>query len=384
MRILIWNDGYWPRIGGIETQTFQLIIGLQKEGHQCYVLAQKENPYDQDDEIYLGVPIKRLDFNAKTNSFVLQFIAKSIRSFIKTFNPDIVHLNANYGMSLIFFIFLRSEIKCPFVFTLHSVLFLTHGLNQCIKKACLYSDNICCVSNWVMNEMKNQVPENILYKFCLVYNGLSLPNSVPTPLCFSNPNILLLGRFTSEKGFDIAIHAFSMLIQTGIKATLTIAGEGPCLALFQKLVFDLKISDFVYFLGPIIFHEVPDVINKATFILVPSLSESFGYVAVEALLMQRPVIASRVGGLPEIIIDQENGLLVPPNDPESLFQAMVLLIKNHKRTIKMGIKGQLMAREKFSQQKMVDSYLEIYQQSVYTRLKKGLPISSLQSIFLKA
>ena len=103
-------------------------------------------------------------------------------------------------------------------------------------------------------------------------------------------------------------------------------------------------------------------INQSTIVLVPSFFESFGLTALEALQLERPVIASRVGGLVEIISDGETGLLIPPKDPIALCGAIQTLLSDPQKTIKMGIDGRKSAMERFSLQKNVEQYINLYEE----------------------
>ena len=104
------------------------------------------------------------------------------------------------------------------------------------------------------------------------------------------------------------------------------------------------------------------VINQATFVVMPSRVEAFGLVALESMRMGRPVIASNVGGLPEIVSDEKTGLLVPPGDPDQLCAAMLTLLKQPKKTIEMGERAKKWAMDTYLLKENVDQYEALFNQ----------------------
>src|SRR5262249_27046965 len=154
-------------------------------------------------------------------------------------------------------------------------------------------------------------PEDAVRARC-VYNGLALPDVLPTPLKFDHPELFCIGRLTEEKGFHYAIAAFAKIRNEFPGCQLKIVGSGPEERKLKNFVSKLQLNDSVQFLGKINFSDIAAMMNQATLILMPSTMESFGLVALEAAQMQRPVIAAEVGGLPEVVVHQETGILIPP------------------------------------------------------------------------
>ena len=159
---------------------------------------------------------------------------------------------------------------------------------------------------------------------------------MPTPLEFSSPTLLCLGRLAKQKGFDIAIQAFSQVSKKFPHLRLHIAGDSPERANLENLAKTLGVKEQVTFMGYIGLDEIPAIMNQATLSLMPSRFESFGLVALHTAQMERPLIATKIDGLPEIVIDKETGLLIPAEDPEALAQAIDLLLSQPELAISMG------------------------------------------------
>jgi glycogen(starch) synthase len=364
MNLLFWADGFWPRIGGTETQGLQFVEAMQNRGHRCMVIAQRD-PFMMKEESYRGVLIKRFDFNALIKHPELKlicFLKEFLESVVDEFHPDLVYLNTLANGSVFAFLLFRNLFSIATVATAHAPYY-GDTLPPLVEKICLQIDQICCTSKWGYGEMKKFLP-GIKDKLRLIPCGLSVPLMAPTSLPFSPPTILLLGRLSSEKGFEIGVEAFARLKASGSNARLLIAGEGDELPFLQYLVSKLGLKDFVQFTGglPRDGDAVFSVINQATFVVMPSRIEAFGLVSLESMRMGRPLIASNVGGLPEIVSDGETGLLVPPADSIQLCAAMQILLKQPKKTIEMGERARKWAMSVYLLEENVDRYEELFNQ----------------------
>jgi glycogen(starch) synthase len=169
-----------------------------------------------------------------------------------------------------------------------------------------------------------------------------------------------LGRLSPEKGFDLAIEAFSRIVRQFPRARLTIAGDGVARADLGAQIVKFGLSDSVEFLGWVDPRDVPALINSATLVLMPSRQESLPLVALEAALMARPMVATRVGGLPEVVAHGETGVLVDPENAQSLADAVTFLLRCPERAVQMGKNARRRAQQLFSWKTHVDGYDSLY------------------------
>lgn len=367
MKILFWTDGFWPRLGGVETQGLQFILELQARGHQCLVMAQKDQWSCTQEEVYQGIPIQRFDFNAVIISrdlTILGPIQTYLKWVIDVFKPDIIHLNASdRGSAFVFLLFMKM-FRSPLVLTAHAPYlqgkFDEIEISPVIEKIAIAMDRICCVSNWVFEELVKYLPM-LKPKLSLIYNGLPMPDCIPLPLPFSPPTLLCFGRLSWEKGFDVALQAFSLLKKRGSNAQLIVAGDGAERISLEKLAVDLEISHAVRFIGIVKQEEVFSLFNQATLVIVPSILESFGLVILESMQMARPVVASLTQGIPEVVSDGETGCLFPVRDPMALCQTIEHLLKNEEMAQWMGLNGRKKAAE-FTIHKNATQYEALYTQ----------------------
>lgn len=171
--------------------------------------------------------------------------------------------------------------------------------------------------------------------------------------------ILVVGMLRFLKGQDVAIEAMRILRDAGfLKFHLDLCGSGPDEVAFAELVEKYNLTDMVTFHGDV--GAVNSFYSEANIIVIPSRFESFGYVAVEACLMGRPVVASNCGGLSEIISDGESGYLFPPGDAISLADKILEVLENKELTTKIVEIASINASKKFNSNNMLDNIYLVY------------------------
>ncbi len=142
---------------------------------------------------------------------------------------------------------------------------------------------------------------------------------------------------------------------------MIVAGDGPQRGNLSAQADRLGLADRIEFLGWVAPEAVYGVINRATAVLMPSRTEAFGNVAVQAMLMARPVVASRVGGLPEVVLDGQTGRLFSLDDADALAGATADLLSDPQRARTLGQAGRRHVLENFDfQRHVVDGYDAVY------------------------
>jgi len=181
-------------------------------------------------------------------------------------------------------------------------------------------------------------------------------------------------------GIDILLRAFSALPRHGSQPLkLVVGGTGPAEKDLRALSEKLGIAEASTFLGDVPHAEVPRVLNTFSVYAALSRSESFGVAVAEASACGIPVVATRIGGLSEVVQDRVTGLLVPPEDPQAAADAIAGLLADPKERSRMGAAGRDFVRTTYEWESCVDAMLEVYRAAC-----NGLPASRQQAPVLSA
>ena len=168
----------------------------------------------------------------------------------------------------------------------------------------------------------------------------------------------VVGRLDKQKGIAFFLRAASEVLKVEKHVQFLIVGEGPQRQELEKLSRKLGISGYVVFLGFI--EDVPQIMSLIDIFVLPSLWEGLPISLLEAMAARKPVIATGVGGIPEVLADEVSGLLVPPKDTKALTKAILELLKDTAKREAMGEKARQRVAESFNIERMVRDYEECY------------------------
>jgi glycosyltransferase involved in cell wall biosynthesis len=194
--------------------------------------------------------------------------------------------------------------------------------------------------------------------FEIVHYGIE-PDGAVRPYAGRVPRLLCVGRLIPIKGHIVLLRAFAAARARVPGLELYIAGRGPLEPALRALAKELAVEDAVHFLGYVA--PVQRAIEEAAIVVVPSMGEGFGMVALEAMERARPVIAAEIGGLGELVQDGVTGLLVAPGEAAPLEQAIVRLAGDLPRAAEMGAAGRGRALEHFLQERCTDRTELLYE-----------------------
>lgn len=218
----------------------------------------------------------------------------------------------------------------------------------------------------VSNFMKNSLIDKGIRKdkIAVVYNGVDFPkkrtsNSAPKEI----PNdfrIGIVGRLREEKGHEFLLKSLYKLKNELMQQNWIcyVFGEGSLKDKLVKLASDLHLEDRIIFKGFIKNKE--EIYENIDLVIVPSLNESLSYVAIEALAYSKPVIATNVGGLPEVIIDGKTGILVEYGDENELANKIKIIMNEKLLYTRLSKDGFAYVKSKFSKTKMIEETQRIY------------------------
>jgi glycosyltransferase involved in cell wall biosynthesis len=193
--------------------------------------------------------------------------------------------------------------------------------------------------------------------FEIVHYGIASGGEA-VPYGGTEPRLLCIGRLIPIKGHLVLLRALAQARARVPGVRLDVAGRGPLEPALKAYARELGIEDAVRFLGFV--SPIQQAIEDAAIVVVPSLGEGFGMVALEAMERARPVIASAVGGLPEIVADGETGLVVPPSDADALADAIAALVGDLARSAAMGEAARQRVLEEFTPERCVERVEALY------------------------
>ena len=362
MRVVFWTELFWPHIGGVEIFSKQLITALQRRGYEFTVLTSESNHGNAVEEMMNGIQIYRLPFQqviARRDLTPIKELTKQVVALLQQIQPDLVHINSNQPSIFIYHL-ARANHSVPTLFTLHEPPVQAHGDNSLVGRTMRAADWVVAVSQATLSQARQMMPE-ITSRSSVIYNGLEMPLLPITPLPFDPPSLLCIGRLIGEKGFDLAIQALGDIRGVFPSAHMVIAGDGRDRPHLEMQAEKLGLKDAVEFIGWYQPERIPALINAATIVLMPSRwQEPFGLVALQAAQMARPVIASRTGGLPEVVVHNETGLLVEKDDSSELARQVVYLLQHPEIATRMGHAARERVQQLFSLERSTTAYDTLY------------------------
>ena len=334
-----------PHIGGVGVHIHSLSKELIRQGHEVYVITYPHKDIRDIDGIHV-IGTKGVNIPGLRGLFFAINAKKELKELIEREDIDIIHghylfpagwASVKAGKSTNTKTYVTSHGSD--MFELYKKQAYTRPL---IRKVLKDADVVLAVSNALKDEIiKTKIP-NIEKKVRLHWNSVDINKFKTTKeneskfrkelvhefnIAADKPIILFVGNIIKRKNIDLLLEAKKQL---NTKANLVVVGDGPLLeqlkAKAEKEYFDGNLEN-VYFTGSRT--DVEDIIPSCDLLVLPSFTESFGLVLIEALACGKPVIGSNVGGIKEIITD-DVGLLIDPNDSEDLTKAIdrILTDKN--------------------------------------------------------
>ena len=367
MRIVYQSDGYLPDvIGGVEVFSHMLLEALRARGHEILVVTSCIGDQPPGRYRHGGTEMVKFRFGETLMSSNLSAVAGlqgAVNGIMADFRADLFHINDSRASS--FFMVRRGALaNVPRLLTLHSPIRPTHK-RALLDRLAHDCDTVVAVSQFVAASAAADMP-GIRGRLQVIANSLPPPPTRPAPLP-AQPILMCIGRIIEDKGMGTAIEALGLLRNPA--ARLIIVGDGPYREALQAQVAACGLQSQVEFRGWLMPQDVPHAINAARIVLVPSIcEEAFGLVALQAAQMGRPVIASRIGGLPEVVKEGITGLLVPPDDPAGLANAIATLVADPALATRMGVEGRSNALTQHDFSRVVDAYEGVYGMACHTRM----------------
>jgi len=356
--------------GGGESQVLGLIRYLSRQCHQNHLLAHPNGPLAglAQQEGISTFPLRML------NEIDLRAIF-SIRRLIRRERYDIIHFHTKRAHALSLWV-------GPSAFFSKRVV--TRRMDYPIRKnwynTLLYNqqvDGVVAISHKIAEILVGAGVEKTRVR--VIHSGIDPIPFQSLPEREENDTSLIIGSaavLEERKGLKFLLQAVANLRRRGCTIKLYLAGDGSQKRNLQILSQELGLQDSAVFLGFV--SDIPQFLSQIDIFVLPSLNEGLGVAVLEAMASGRPVIATRVGGLPELVEDRVTGYLVPPGNPAALADAIVQLASQRILLREMGSKGKMRLERHFTLEKMAQRNEEFYY-DLQSRFSHQIPSEELRS-----
>lgn len=342
-------------LAGAETMCENLCYELRKEGIDVIVVSL----YDFHSAITNRIEESgiKVIYLKKKRGLDISIIYK-LRKIFKKEKPDVIHTH-RYVMQYA----IPASVGLPIKKRIHTV----HNVaekevpKQQQKLNYFFYKYFHVIPVALSNEVKESISE--VYRIPskripVIFNGINLSKCLPKRNYEIDGvvKIVHIGRFSEQKNHNMIIHSYKKVLEVIPNCKLILIGSGELEENIRKLVLSLKIDDKVEFKGVI--SDVFTYLHKADIFILPSNYEGMPMTLIEAMGTGLPIIATNVGGVPSMIKNNENGILIKNNE-EDLFLAIKRLMDENKRR-ELGINARKTAINMFSSIKMAEKYIQLY------------------------
>lgn len=342
--------------GGMKRHYISLCRGLIDEGAEVFAICNFSED-DTEDLRSAGVHVIRFPFSKTIRPFLNIWKLIKLIYYIRKTKPQVIHC---HGFKAGFFGRMAGWLngtQIPLAYTVHN--FVTYGRGKILSRCIQFfekwmgdkTQKIICVSKALKASM-NRDMEITEEKLDVVYNAIpALPVSDENPSTREKYNIgdneLIVGtvaRLIPSKGIHILLTAVSGILFKYPNAKLLIVGSGPEEVHLKKLAESLGISKQIIFAGKV--SNIQDYYASFNIFVLPTLTEGLGITVLEAMYFELPIIASSVGGIPEWVTHEKNGILIPPDNAFALRTALQSLLENPELAKKYGRQAKRDIQEK--------------------------------------
>ncbi|HBY02384.1 MAG TPA: hypothetical protein DEG92_07610, partial [Rikenellaceae bacterium] len=351
-------------LAGTEIHLFNLIKGLKDIGYNDLEVISMSGEGEIYEWVYkIDIPVLNLRMRCVWHPlFLLDFL--KMTSYLRRKRPDIVHTYLDTANVFGVLAAKLAGVKTIITSRRDLGVFRSKLMETLMGFLSNRVYKVVCVCKAAAAECLRRERLNG-YNITVIHNGIKFTEyqKVNTRMLLDHIvfcNVAVANR--KEKGHEDLVRAFALVLESLPNARLKFIGGGHLLPGLKNLAGDLGISEKITFVGHS--NDVPSQLKDATVFILPSHSEGISNALLEAMAMGIPVIATKVGGNTEVVIDSLSGFLVEPQNPEVLANAMLSIITNKKQLLKMGEEAQKRIGDLFTFERMIQKYHELYSEHI--------------------
>ncbi|MEK6983481.1 MAG: glycosyltransferase family 4 protein [Nanoarchaeota archaeon] len=367
MRIAIISTFYGKNFGGAEISAKILADGLQRKRHNITVLSTKKSDYGTYSINFLRFIPKKLIILGST--ILDKMLESQISHYLEGYKPDIIHVQDLFVLPAT--VKAAKKRKIPILVTIRDELPRTYSIfgynllsnrNLTYKESLTKCDLVISISHFIKNS---------LVKFGINPKKIKVIYNIPPRWKFKKEItkekkdnfILAPGRLFKEKGFEVVIRSLRLVVREIPNVKLIIIGDGPEKANLTALIKSYHLEDNVNIINKVPNNKIHDYFKKCSLVVfTPIYNEPLGRVAIEAAISKKPIVATNVGGIPEIVLDGKTGILVKPNRVDQLSNAILKLLKNPILSDNIGKNGYNYITKNLNENMLLDKTIRTYNQ----------------------
>jgi glycosyltransferase involved in cell wall biosynthesis len=359
-------------IGGLEKILTSIVLNLDKKKYNVSVWCLREGGFFANKLIKEGFDVKILNILTSRNPLSIYKLYK----LLKNCKFDIIHTHA-YSAGTI-------GRMSAFLAGIPIIISHNHSVYDYYNRyyhfvewlLSLITDRIICISD-IVNRFANETQRINAKKLMTIHNGIDSEYTVSEKrtsglrkeldIPVDHSVICTIAHMEEHKGIKYFLESASLLLQSRNDISFLLVGEGALKEELKILCADLKIEKNVIFAGER--SDIPEILSLTDIFVLPSLREGLPLTILEAMACGKPVIATNVGGVPEVVKDGVSGILVPPKDTEALHSAMNELLGNREKLKKMGYNGKRVCNVSFDSKTMTGKIEDLYDSLMYKKIR---------------
>lgn len=341
-------------VRGSSSYTLHLVQRLKDHNVTATVVCSDARAVDPQRRATLAIE----EYAHLTMPFWGRVVLELMRRNLSRDVPDLVHVQSRDMLTR--GAWLARRLQCPLMLTVHDCL----GPRERLRFDRRVGRRIIAVSDSVRSALLQQagLSEDLV---AVIHSGVDIDANVELPPVLDPGHVPVVGTagpLEAIKGLPFFLNAAQKVLATGRDVEFLVSGAGPEESRLRRLATTLGIDRHVAFV-PNLFDFSPSLSAMDVFCL-PSLSQGLGTIMLEAMALGKPVIASQVGGVEQIVRDNETGLNIPPSNSDRLSERILELLDDPVRARAIGEAGRQFVQSEFGVERMVASTTEVYRSVV--------------------
>jgi glycosyltransferase involved in cell wall biosynthesis len=353
---------------GGQRQALFLVRELQSEGYPVRLVVQPESPLHQK-AAAAGLAVSPLRMKGEFDPFAVLRLGREM----KKHHCQLAHFHDAHAVTIGAAAAQRANVRLRFIS--RRVVFPLKRNSLVFRKYTKDVDAIIAISKGVKRIMVDSgIPSSLIH---VIPSGIDFSpfeevasrDFLRREFSFAPDDYLvgIVAALEDSKGHADLIQASGILRAEAPKIKIIVVGTGPLRMELDRQAHQLGVADMVFFLG---FREdVPRILRSLDLFVLCSRREGLGTALLDAMACRLPVVATEAGGIPDVVIPRETGLLVPPRDPAALAQAILMLYRDRDLAARLGQGGYEVVHERFSARAMAGKVIDLYKALA---LRKGI------------